>query len=337
MIPSSPADAEAKRRDLTTRLGHALRSADPKARLDALERIAQVWLEDAVSLDELLDAHLESLAVDSDGRIRAELATLCALLPKQGKPAEAVAVAGMLEDRLAILLDLLVDGAPGVRQQAAAAIGDLAVPSTTAALVERIEQDDDDGVKFEAAFALASMHHNHARGRAVLERALDDKKLRLDACEGLRRLSSAEAIPALTRLAQRRFIPWPDRLTALATLHSLGHPEGGPQLLRRTRARNRAERAYAVSLIASHRITSGYAILEEIVANPKDKLREIAVRAIGELGLERAAEALMHIIEDRATPQPLLVEAFEALEKLPGHAARSFLAVHPRPPELRSE
>ncbi|MBK8011058.1 MAG: HEAT repeat domain-containing protein [Deltaproteobacteria bacterium] len=313
-----------------------LRSPDPKIRLATLEDMGRLWLEGAVSLDEALAAHGEVLAADPDGRVRAELATLCALLPRRGQPAEACAAEGTLDDRLAILLDLLVDGAPGVRQQAAAALGDLRAPSTAAALVERVEQDDDEGVRFEAAFALASM--GIARGREILEHGLNNKNRRLDACEGLRRLASPEAIPALERLAQRRFLPWPDRLTALATLHSLGHPEGARTLLRRTRARNRTERAYALSLIASHRITSGYAILEEVLQNPKDKLRETAARALGELGelgFERAADVLMQVIEDRRTPRPLLVEAFEALEKLPSQAARNFLAVHPRPRETK--
>src|SRR2546423_286864 len=74
--------------------------------------------------------------------------------------------------------------------------------------------------RFESAFAVAAMRD--PRGLEILLAALGTPARRLDACDGLHRLGSPEAIPALRRVSKSFFLGWSERLAVWATLYSLG-------------------------------------------------------------------------------------------------------------------
>jgi len=207
----------------------------------------------------------------------------------------------------------LDDSSALVRREAAAALGDIGDRESARNLAHHL-QDDDADVRFEAAFALASLRD--PRGLEQLIAALDTSTRRLDACEGLRRLGSRDAVLALRSVAERIFLAWADRLTAWATLHVLGEPDAAEKIIARADSRKHEERAYALALIGTHRIGRGAAILDAVALNPKDSLRDTAIRALGDLGDEARRPLLQRIAEDEHTPAELRQDARGALEKL---------------------
>lgn len=239
-----------------------------EAALDMLGRLSELagYTPDARVVDRALE-----LTEDERTGVRAEAAASLALLgadaPREGRTDRLVALTADPEHR--------------VRQQALAALGDLRAREAADAIAAQLDADNKE-TRFEAAFALASLEDS--RGRAVLEAELTRPKRRLDACEALRRLADPAAVPALTRLTKRWLLPWGDRLTVWATLHVLGVPEAGAQVVARARARRLEERTYALSLIGSHRILKGRQALEAVAQDPKDILQDTAVRALGALG-----------------------------------------------------
>jgi HEAT repeat protein len=273
-----------------------------RAALDALGRIAEFR---GVAIELETASKIARMAGDPDPGVRSETAIALAMISKGGGQSET--------ERLA-LHRLLEDPDASVRREAAAALGDVRDETAKEGLASRAAGDGDGDVRFEAAFALAAMQDRRALGELIS--ALDKPRRRLDACEGLRRLNDPAAIPALEKLATRFFLAWPDRLTALATMHALGDAAAGIGVLERTRSRNREERAYALALIGSHRIAAGLQVLIELASNPKDALRDTAVRALGELGDRAGTEVLERVAADPSAAAEIRADAQAALEKV---------------------
>jgi HEAT repeat protein len=206
---------------------------------------------------------------------------------------------------------LLDDPHSRVRQESCAALGDLRDHASKDFLAARLE-DPDPQVGFEAAFALASMADLRARG--TLLSALSVTHKRLDACEGLRRLGDPSTLEALDKMAGKLFLAWVDRLTAWATMFALGRTEAGDRVVERTTSRNREERIYALSLIGSHKISAGRDILERVVRDERDPLRDTAVRALGDLGDPASLDALRSIRDGR--DRNLAFDAESAMKKI---------------------
>jgi HEAT repeat protein len=276
-----------------------------RAALDAIGRIAEFR---GHAIDREVAQKIARMAQDADEGVRAETAIALAMIARGDARTET--------ERLA-LHRLLEDPSPKVRRETAAALGDVADDSAKEKLAVSVENDTDPEVRFEAAFALAAM--KDPRGLATLVDALDKPKKRLEACEGLRRLGSDRALPALQKLATRVFLAWPDRLTVLATMYALGDPNAKTGVLDRVRARNREERAYALSLIGSHRIFEGKDVLLAVAKDANDRLRDTAVRALGDLGGAAGPEVremLRAIAEDTSLAEELRADAQRAIAKL---------------------
>ena len=115
-------------------------------------------------------------------------------------------------------------------------------------------------------------------------------------------------------MAGKLFLAWVDRLTAWATMFALGRTDAGDRVLERTTSRNREERIYALSLIGSHKIREGRDILERVVRNERDPLRDTAVRALGDLGDPASLYALRSIRD--GSDRNLAFDAEAAMRKI---------------------
>lgn len=285
-----------------------LRDEDPRVRVAALDALSRLAAFRGVELDLGIAERVLELAADPDDRVRSEAAIAIALLPEPLVGAEA----------RALLVRLLQDASPRVRREAAAALGDVGERSAVDRLASGLD-DEDEVARFEAAYALAVLGDD--RGLELLVSALGETKRRLDACEALRRLGSPRAVPALERLAGRLLLGWADRLTALATLYAVGaRSPAAEKILERTFARNREERTYALALLGTHHILEGSGRLAEVAAAPRDPLRDTAVRALGELGVEEALPVLVAVVEEESAPIELRLDAIGAITKLPASA-----------------
>ena len=250
-----------------------LRDQEAPIRRAALEAIVLLENRGAHRFDRatLLQAH--ELARDPEAVVRAEAAVLLAFAPRDD-----------LQASLQTLQRLLEDAAPGVRREAAAALGDLGDRSAISRLAEQLDDEDRDAA-FESAFALATLGDD--TGLPLLIAALGDPRRRFDACEGLRRLKSPAAVPELRRLSKKLRLSWPERLTVYATLYALGERDAAEFLIGRTRAWSREERGLALALIGSHRVAEGREVLERVAADVRDPLQETAARALNELTAAR--------------------------------------------------
>lgn len=274
-----------------------------RAALDAIGRL--VALRQARPGREVA-LRIAGMKGDPAPEVRAEVAVALALLDRGEEGRSEM-------ERLALHI-LLEDDAVIVRREAAAALGDVADHSARDKLATRLDAEPDAEARFECAFALASMQDR--RGRPILLAALAGARRRLDACEALRRLGDPGAIPTLARLADRFLLAWPDRLSVLATMHVLGDPGAAARIVERTRARNREERAFALSLLGTHRIAAGRSALTAVASDPKDALRDTAVRALGDLGDPSAAAVLQRVATEVNAPDETRTDAAQALEKL---------------------
>lgn len=270
-----------------------------QASLDMLGRLATFAGHVA---DERTVTRALALTRDESPKVRAEAAAALALLGEAGPHPE----------RVQALLRLAEDEAPEVRHEALAALGDLGAVDAADTLARHLD-DPDAEAAFEAAFALASL--KDARGRAVLERELTKARRRLDACEGLRRLADPAAEPALRKVLDRWFLPWADRLSVWSALHALGAADAAEQVVASARARRLEERTYALALIGSQRIEAGRAALEAVASDPKDILRDTAVRALGELGATGSEAVLQAILQTPDIPEELAADVRAALAR----------------------
>ncbi len=268
-----------------------------QASLDMLGRLSTFagYIADRRTLNRAL-----TLTSDERTGVRAEAAASLALLALQIRHT----------NRVPTLVKLSTDPEADVRSQALAALGDLGDASCIDALATCLGDADAD-VRFEAAFALASF--KDPRCRPELEARLARTKRRLDACEGLRRLGDPAAVPALESLTSKWMLPWGDRLTIWATLHVLGLQDAGAEIVKCTTARRHEERTYALALIGSHKIDEGREMLESVAADPKDVLRETAIRALGELGSIASGDLLQRLTSDSELDLEVRADAMQAL------------------------
>ncbi len=274
----------------------------PRVRHAALEAVGQLAYREIIEpTAELIDTALR-LTRDDIEAVRAESAVVLAILTSAPAPKKVV-------DALHRLLD---DNAP-VRREAAAALGDVGGEQAQAWLQRHLDDEDID-TRFEVAFALAGLQD--ASGLGMLTAALEDPKRRLDACEAIARLGEPVGIEPLNALITKRLLPWPDRLTALAALHRLGDPDAGRLLVERTVAWGSAERAMALGLIGRYQIAAGYDALIAVATKKRDRLRGVAVRALGELGSQEGLPTLRAIAEEPKLPEELREELAEAIAKL---------------------
>jgi HEAT repeat protein len=217
------------------------------------------------------------------------------------------------ESSLRALRELLEDTDPRVQREAAAAMGDLRDEAAIPKLARLLDSDDPE-TAFEAAYALA--HWGNDRGLDLLIRGLGSEPHRMASCEALRRLGDPRARGPLERLARGIFIGWPDRLTAAATLYTLGDRDAGDRVVRRTRAWSSRERAYALSLIGSHGIEPGYERLREVAGDVRDPARGFAIQALGEMGDPRDVDVLCAVAESPDASIEIRKEAVRSLAKL---------------------
>lgn len=291
---------------LVRALGDKLGDDDAFVRFSALDVLGNLAAFRGVVLDGGIASKIINLSTDEHERVRGEVCVTLALLPSEhlGHGARV------------ILRRLLDDTSPFVRREAAAALGDARELAAVEPLAAHLS-DDDAEVAFEAAFALASL--GDPRGVGLLTAALDTAKRRHDACEALRRLGPAAspALPKLRELAGKLFLFWSDRLTLWATLYAIGeHEPAATKLLERTKARRREERSYALAVIGTHHIREGAAVLVAVARDPSDRLRDTAVRALGELGDATTAETLVDVASEAEAPLELRLDAVTALGKL---------------------
>ena len=198
---------------------------------------------------------------------------------------------------LPVLLELFASDDAHERADAACAVGDrlrcreivTLDPATLEQLVQLL-QDPAAPVRFEAAIAIALTHD--ARATAPLIAALDSRALRLDAIRALGTTCDPDAIAPLTRLMQKWFMPWADRLQAAAALCALGDVSGATYLENRLASRRHAERAAAVHFVGESHHPRARKILEGILADITHPLRDVAARSLGLLGDQGARAAL---------------------------------------------
>lgn len=285
----------------------ALYDEHPGLRQAAMDVLGRLASERGLVVEPKVVERVITLAKDPSPRVRQEACVALAILRDDLE----------LPGRIEVLRANLEDPVEYVRQEAAAALGDLAAKEAISALIHRLV-DRDRGVRFEAALALATL--GDPSGRPVLEEGLERNASRLDACAGLRRLGDPAAITALERIGRKLLLPWVDRLTIQATLYHLGVTAAAEAILERTHARGREERAYALALLGTHRITEGLPRLAE-VARSNDPLADTAVRALGELGLPEGRAPLEALLADPRVTTELKADAEAALRRLPAPPA----------------
>lgn len=281
----------------------ALEDPAPEVRRAALATFGY-WSEfKGLRLPDRIAQKILALTQDDSGRVRAEAGITLVLLGKTAIPG-----------RLEALLGLLEDPAPGVRCDAAAALGDLGDPGAREPLAQHLS--DDDEVRFEAAFALASLRDG--RGRSILEAALESNRRRSDACEALRRLGDPAALPALSAAAERFMVGWADRLTLWATLYALGDHSVASKIIARLSSWRREERIYGVALIGSHHVADGLPLVRQMLRDSKHPLVLPALGALGAHGDPADVRLLSQIVAAHDWPQEARLEAIRALAKIPG-------------------
>lgn len=308
-------EEEQELRDAVVRLEHgpdapaetilfrALTEARPETRRlasEAMGRLAHFFGRD---FSKATRSTLYGHRNDPEPVVRAEL---CLTLGLLDRPADEA------KERTRIAIELLEDEDPRVRREAAAALGDISPELARDALLRHVD-DEDEEVRFEAAFALSPLAIPECL--PLFLAALDRPARRLDALEGLGRLQNREAIEPLEVFARRFLISWADRLTAWSTLVRLGAPYAD-QIIEKTAARRREERTYAIALVGQRGLEAGRATLEAIAGRAGDPLRDVAIRALVELGPEPSRETLGSIARDESAPAAVRAEAQEALDSL---------------------
>lgn len=244
---------------------------------------------------------IAKLARDPAPEVRGELASTVSLIPHF--PAQT---------REELLLELLEDERSLVQEDAAAAIGDLKIRSAIEALAARVEdQSAEPTLRFECALALGMM--GDARGVEMLIAAVGRRFDRIYACRALAELGDKRAIPALWKLANQWIGDFSDRLHALGALYRLGEAEAGEKIMARTRSWSRPEKELALWMVGHAGVTEGAPLLFEIARTKKHKLRDAAIRGLGELKDPRAEELLAKLAADESEDAELRAEAENAL------------------------
>lgn len=304
----------------------------PRDRLDAVILEANRWLADPVpqrrkigleilghvsafrgyrpSADML--RNISDCARDPEPIVRGEAACTLSLVPNA--PAE---------QRAEILLKLLDDDDSGVREEAAAAAGDLKLEGATETLARRLA-DPSPRVRIESAIALGVLKDPRAFEVLVemLEREGGD---RVGAAMALAELGDRRAVPALQKTASRWLIDFNERLHALGALYRLGERDAAAKIIARTKSWLRPEKHVALWMIGHARVEEGVGLLLELAQTKKSKLREAAIRGLGELSDTRAVAALQALALDGAETIDLRLEAIAALAEKKNDASRRAL------------
>jgi HEAT repeat protein len=188
------------------------------------------------------------------------------------------------------------------RVRAACAVGDQLrfkeIPGLDPALRDELVKAARDAshgfsdLRFEAAIALCEAHD--PEGAALLD-ALDIKERRFDAVKALSRLKTEPVRKALAAMAERRLIPWVDRLVASAACAVLGDKHGARYFEKTLVSRwFPSRRAMALHLLGELRHPEAFAILMGL-ADSDQPARAVAIRALGHLGDKRAIRKLRAI------------------------------------------
>ena len=235
-----------------------------------------------------------------------------------------ISVAELDGASLPALAAYLQSDQPAVRADAACSIGDRLrsreiadIDAPLRAQLEALLHDPVFEVGFEAAIALAEIHHLAAFD--VLWLATHKRNLRLDAVRALGTLGDPRAIAPLNQLIKRWWLPWADRLQVAAALCALGDPTGAAYLSDRLRSRRSAERAAAIHFLGESRHPQAGALLLMILADTRDPMRDSAVRALGLLRDGSTRGPLQDALRD--AEGELAQDLREALAKLPNTCA----------------
>jgi HEAT repeat protein len=206
-----------------------------KAGLDALGYVAE-FRSYVPSADVI--ARMIALADDDYPGVRAEAAIAMALV-SQIPDAE----------RSRVLLMLLQDEELMVREEAAASIGDAKLKNAAGALYQAMESASSESLKLECTIALGALRDPRAVGPLIGVLAKRSTWDRVLACEALGEIGDRTAVPPLTRLAKGWFVPFQERLHALAALARLGEEWADEKLRSRMKAWSRVERELAINLV----------------------------------------------------------------------------------------
>ena len=202
-----------------------------------------------------------------------------------------------LNQRVTALHKRLNDAESFVREQAAAAVGDLAnmgaviPPDLRDDLADKLS--DPNGLGFEAAFALAQMQDGRARLR--LESALRIADHRRLALEALGRIADPASKDAILHTVNSWFLNWTDRWTGWAVLAHLGHAESGERLIQKLNSRRFEERIFACALIRQWRVSGALLYLRNLALRAGETAREAAIDTLGQVGEPEDIELLERI------------------------------------------
>ncbi|MEL7371232.1 MAG: HEAT repeat domain-containing protein, partial [Myxococcota bacterium] len=293
---------------------------------DAHPGVIQASLE---SLTRLIDAELATVDRSALDRAIALAEHVSPLVRNEAVAALAVFCPNVEHpQREALVLGALEDPDPAVRRTAIAACGDLELTAARAALKTKLGESS---LRFEAAFALASLGDSSAR--ASLEAGLQTSKTRLDALEGLRRLGDREAVAAVRSIADSWLTSWADRLSAWATLHVLGVEEASEKLVKRISSRRMEERVYAMYLVGKYRVQAGRETIDAIANNTSDRDRETALDALGGFADDSAATVLVRVAEDVDETKSARITAASALTRISVASATEAISRLQRDPD----
>ncbi|MBN1962154.1 MAG: HEAT repeat domain-containing protein [Deltaproteobacteria bacterium] len=221
---------------------------------------------------------------------------------------------------LPVLFELLNRPQSQIRADAACAIGDrlrtCELQQLEVHMQEKLAQmlaDEAAAVRFEAAITLALAKDKRATDELI--KALNSSALRLDAIRALGTSGDERALPTLLNILNRRFLmPWADKLQAAAALCALGDLAGAQYLQEKLASRRMGERAAAIHFLGESKHPQARAILEQLIVDSSEPLRDVAVRAIGLLQDPQVAQVL---IETRVNADTELKDDIDqALTKL---------------------
>lgn len=222
------------------------------------------------------------------------------------------------------LLEALKSSDDETRVRAACAVGDqlrfdeidALDPALRAELV-KCAKDDSIGfsdLRFEACIALCEAKDQEG---AVLVDALELKERRFDAVKALSRLDTPAVRKTLGFMAQRRLIPWVDRLVASAACAVLGDKTGAAYFEKTLTSRwFRSRRAMALHLLGELRHPEAFVILMGLAESMGEPARPVAIRALGHLGDKRAIVKLKAISERNPNDKDLHEDLAYALDLL---------------------
>ena len=214
-------------------------------------------------------------------------------------------------ETITVLMKLLEDSHPRVRQEAAAALGDSSSQSAIPALIEHLT-DSDEQTRFECSFALASL--KDARGLPLLLESLQSSKRRIDALEGIRRLGESSALSVLEPLSRKFFLGWPERLTVFATMYAIGDKTVVPKIVEKAHSRNKAEKGLAIGLMGTHKIVEAVSFLAETTRGSEDSFAIQAIDALGLIDTAEAKEVLQQVVANDSLSSACIEAAKSNLE-----------------------